>query len=236
MEQPHFEQYEPMDSYLRDSLARIYMIKNFPDSPVEISLSDKEEDALEQWLAVAPSHHVEEVKKHALFLRKYFTYIDTISSEDEEAIKEKEAIEEEMEKDPELRQYIESSYAEGLAEKYSVWRYGVDNTKGDPDAQVFEMTDDEIFAFFDLLDKYPTEIDHMLSAMTSEISPNPDSGPQFVIRPNEGRYISEREKLLQLRDYFTGKMSAEDQNDFANEIIDNPDFRSMFVKIQNALK
>lgn len=231
MEFKNFENHDSLDPRKLESLSRMYMIQTFPGSPIQVGLTDGEKVELEHFLTTAPSEHVEEVKKTALFMRKYFTYTDETASQEE-----KDVIEEEMDRNSELKEYIESAQAEALTEKYTIWRYGIDNAKKDPEAQIFEMTDDEIFTFFNLLDKYPNEVDQTLSAMTSEISVSPHDSSKFVMRTNEVSYLSEREKLLELRDYFTGKMSDEEKGSFSNEIIDDINFRSMFVKIQNALR
>jgi len=231
MEYPRFE-YQPLSPEQIDNLARSFMIKNYPDNERQpLTLTEKEEQELDQFLETASQEQKDIVDKKAQWKRKYFTYINKSASPEE-----KEQIEEDMEKDPEFKDYIERTQAWALAERYSMWRYGVEKAEEDPDGRIFDMDDSEIFTFFNLLESHPDVIDEALGMMSSEIHAGPYKNSKFMIRPNEGNYMTERQKLLELRDYFTGKIGEDEKDSLHNEIIDNPAFRSMFVKIQNALR
>ena len=231
MEEPNFENNESLSSDKLETLARMYMIRNYPGSPITVTLMERENEELDNFLETANPEQINQVKDRAIFQRKYFTYVSKDAPHDK-----KDAIEQEMEEDPELKEYIESTYVWALAESYSMWVYGVEKAEKDLEGKIFDMTDEEIFTFFSLLEKYPDIVDQALAAMTSEIHAGPHKNSKFLVKPNENKYLSEREKLLELRDYFTGKMGQEERNNFHNEIIDNPNFRTMFVKMQNALK
>jgi hypothetical protein len=230
MEDHYAEEGESLNDEQLDTLARLYMLRNFPGR-ISVGLSEHENETLDAFLAKASNEQIEQVGTRGKWLQKYFTYT-SIDSLD----KEKEEIEREMEANPAFRQYIEKTQLWALTEQYAMWRYGIKESIMEPDTKVFDMTDEDIYTFFNLLDEYPEVVDGALAAMTSEIRPGPYKNSKLIIKENETEYKSEREKLLELRDYFTGKMTAAEKSNFHDEIIDNPAFQPMFTKIQNALR
>src|SRR5271168_3023283 len=162
MEKPNLPENMPLTPKRLEDLARMFMMRNYPGDPIKVSLSEKEDAELNHFLETAAQHQIDAVKERAIWQRKYFNYTDKSSPEEE-----KDKIKEEMKRDSNLMEYIEGTQAYALAEDYVIWKYGVENSK----KQTFEMSDEDIFTFFNLIEEYPAQIDQSLGFMTSKMQP-----------------------------------------------------------------
>ncbi len=209
-----------------DRLAHLYMVSISKDLADPLSVDEEKE--LNDFLATGSEGDIEKVKKDAEWRLKSIKYNNPQWS----SVEERASIEQAMQTDPEFREYIEKGEAEIITQNYAMWRDEIENGPVDP-KEPYEMTDDEIKKFFIFLDSYPDTVEESLQGMMADITQGDDG--DIVVEPNEERYVSERHKLLELRDYIQGSLSARKTSDFNNELIDDIRFRKMFEKIKQAL-
>lgn len=220
--EPNFESESSPEEL--EEMSRLWVMRYNQEDFNIVPLTAEENEKLDNFLKTADTETVARVERIAHMRVEYFWYMDKNLPEDK-----RQEIDREMAKDGELREYVESSYAKLLAEEYSMWRYEIENSE----EMRSEMNEYEIRKFFEYMEKYPDVVDESLISMTSQATLTPER--KIEINPDETAFLTERQKLFNLRDYLVGELGSRARDKFNNELIDDVRFRQMFLKIKKAL-
>lgn len=228
-----FKSPEPLDEASIETYAMQLLRATFPQI-VNIPISQQEKDALQRILRQNSEQDVEAIRVRMLYLKAFFEYTNPNISPEEKAL-----IQIEMDKRRDLKDFIERRYLATLVDAYIMWREGLRLAETDEDVRAsldgFELSPDDAFELFKLLEQYPDVVEERLKAASAIVEQGPHANSAVRVIPDENLYKEEYLKMLALKKFFNQTITPEGQAYLDKAFKNDPRFKMIAEKIQRAM-